>query len=141
MKWVFDDGGRAAAGFKGQTRDCVTRAIAIATGQPYQVVYDAMNEAGTHERRGKRKSKVSGARTGVFIPSVRKYMESIGWTWVPTMAFGQGCTVHLREGELPPGNLVVSVSRHLVAVKDGVIHDIFDPHRAGTRCVYGYWHA
>jgi hypothetical protein len=28
----YDDGGRSAAGFKGKTSDCVTRAIAIATG-------------------------------------------------------------------------------------------------------------
>lgn len=32
MTFVYDDGGRSAAGFKGKTGDCVTRAIAIATG-------------------------------------------------------------------------------------------------------------
>lgn len=41
--------------------------------------------------------------------------------------------------ELPPGRLVVSVSKHLTAVVDGVIHDRYDPSRDGTRCVYGYW--
>jgi hypothetical protein len=44
-----------------------------------------------------------------------------------------------RNGELPIGRLIVSVSKHLVAVVDGVIHDTHDPSRAGTRCVYGYW--
>ena len=42
--YIYDDGGRAAAGFKGTTGDCVTRAIAIATGKPYREVYDALNE-------------------------------------------------------------------------------------------------
>jgi hypothetical protein len=55
------------------------------------------------------------------------------------MGIGTGCTVHLRDGELPSGRLVVSVSRHEVAVIDGVMHDTHDPSRDGTRCVYGYW--
>jgi hypothetical protein len=36
----INDGGRAAAGFKGQAGDCVVISIAIATGMPYQKVYD-----------------------------------------------------------------------------------------------------
>jgi hypothetical protein len=28
MSWAYDDGGRKAAGFKGDAGDCVTRAIA-----------------------------------------------------------------------------------------------------------------
>ena len=32
MPFVKDDGGRAAAGFKGSTGDCVTRAVCIASG-------------------------------------------------------------------------------------------------------------
>ena len=51
MEFIYDDGGRAAAGFKGKTGDCVTRAIAIATGRPYREVYDRLNEiAQEHER-------------------------------------------------------------------------------------------
>ena len=37
------------------------------------------------------------------------------------------------------GRLIVAVSRHYCAVIDGVIHDLYDPSRNGTRCVYGYW--
>jgi hypothetical protein len=57
------------------------------------------------------------------------------------MRIGSGCTVHLRADELPPGRLIVNVSRHTVAVIDGVIHDTYDPSRDGTRCVYGYFQA
>jgi len=137
--WTYDDGGRAAAGYKGVTGDCVTRAIAIATGKPYQEVYDAINEASQCERRGSRKRGISNARTGVYKQTIRKYLESLGWTWVPTMQIGSGCKVHLRANELPPGRLIVNVSKHTVAVIDGVIHDIYDPSRGGTRCVYGYF--
>jgi hypothetical protein len=137
--FVYDDGGRAAAGYKGTANDCVTRAIAIATGHPYQDVYDALNALGQTERRGKRKRGRSNARLGVYKGTERRYLEAAGWQWTPTMAIGQGCKVHLRPDELPGGRLVVSVSRHSVAVIDGVIHDIADPARGGTRCVYGFW--
>jgi len=139
MDWVYDDGGRAGAGYKGNTRDCVCRAIAIATGIDYQTVYDSLNEVATRERRGKRKRGVSNSRMGVYKYTTRKYLESIGWRFTPTMAIGTGCKVHLRENELPGGKIIVSVSKHLVAVIDGVIHDTHNPDRGGQRCVYGYW--
>ena len=139
MEWVFDDGGRAEAGFKGTTGDCVCRAIAIATQKPYKEVYDLINEYGKKERTSKRKRGKSSARNGVYKNTIKKVMEHYGWVWHPTMQIGQGCKVHLREDELPSGRLVVSVSRHEVAVIDGVIHDIYDPSREGDRCVYGYF--
>lgn len=140
MKWVNDDGGRAAAGFKGSAGDCVCRSIAIATGKPYQEVYDALNTLAKSERwTGRRKGRNSSARDGVYKETIRRYMASIGWKWTPTMQIGKGCTVHLNESELPPGRLVVSVSKHETAVIDGVIHDTHDPSRGGSRCVYGYY--
>jgi len=139
LTFVYDDGGRAAAGYKGPADDCACRAIAIAAGMPYQEVYDALNVLGQAERLGRRRKSKSSARTGVHKPAIRRYMAAIGWTWTPLMFPGQGCAVHLADGELPPGRLVVSVSRHTVAVIDGIIRDTFDPSRAGTRCVYGYF--
>ena len=139
MKFQWNDGGRAAAGFRGSTGDCVCRAIAIATGKPYIEIYNELNELGARERRSKRRRGKSSARTGVYKPTIRRYIASLGGEWVPTMGIGTGCRVHLRDGELPQGRLVVSVSRHLVAVIDGVINDRSDCSRSGTRCVYGYW--
>jgi len=135
----LDDGGRRAAGYKGKAGDCVVRAIAIATGEPYQQIYELVNSAAMCERTGKRKRGKSNARTGVYRTSIKRVMKSLGWVWTPTMQIGSGCTVHLRADELPAGRLVVSVSKHLTAVIDGVIHDTHDCSRRGTRCVYGYW--
>ena len=137
--WVFSDGGRAAAGWKGTAGDCICRAIAIATQRAYEEVYTALNTAGKDERLSKRPTAKSSARTGVHRPTLRRYMESLGWEWAPTMQIGSGCTVHLRADELPSGRLVVSVSRHVVAVIDGVIYDTHDSTRGGFRCVYGYF--
>jgi hypothetical protein len=139
MEYVYSDGGRAKAGYRGDTGDCATRAIAIATGLDYQTVYNLVNEHGKKERRSKNRSGKSSAREGIYKPTMRRIMASLGWEWTPTMHVGQGCTVHLRDGELPAGPLVVSLSRHYSAVIDGVIYDNHDPSRDGDRCVYGYW--
>lgn len=151
MDWVFDDGGRAEAGYKGMTGDCVCRAIAIAVERPYQEVYDLINEFAKSERKGKYKKGKSNARTGVYKNTEAKVMAHYGWIWHPTMTIGSGCKVHLTADELPTGRLVVRISKHTVAVVDGVIHDTYDPNDRGgwidkdgnvyktDRCVYGYF--
>jgi len=136
-EFVYDDGGRRAAGFRGDTRDCVTRAIVIATGRDYRTVYDALNAAAqARPRRG----AAGSARTGLFREVYQPWLESIGWSWTPTMRIGQGCRVHLRADELPAGRIIARLSGHLCAVIDGTVHDLHDPSRGGTRCVYGYFH-
>lgn len=144
MPWMHDDGGRWPAGYRGEARDCVTRAIALATGLPYQEVYDLMNEHAERERpRRQRNGKTrarSSARTGVSKPTTRAVMAALGWAWQPVMGIGTGCTVHLAQGELPAGRLVVQLSGHVTAVIDGTIYDTHDPRRDGTRCVYGFWY-
>ena len=134
--FVEDDGGRAAAGYRGYAGDCVARSIAIAAQLPYRTVYDALNLAAKDEAPG---TRTSSARNGVARPTIRRFMTGLGWEWTPTMRVGSGTTVHLCPEELPLGRLVVSCSKHLTAVIDGVIHDTHDPSRGGTRCVYGYW--
>lgn len=139
MSFVYDDGGRAAAGFKGQAGDCVCRSIAIVTGKPYREVYDKLNALAKLERPRKRQRGRSSARTGVYKQTSRPYLKQLGWQWVPTMQIGSGCKVHLRADELPAGRLIVQCTKHLTVMIDGVIHDTHDPSRGGTRCVYGYW--
>jgi hypothetical protein len=138
MKFNHNDGGRAVAGFKGATGDCVTRSIAIATGLPYQEVYAALNGTRDSMRQTKR-VRGSSARSGVSRAVYERYLKSLGWKFVPCMTVGSGCKVHLRADELPSGAIICRLSRHLCAVIDGVIQDTFDPSRNGTRCVYGYF--
>jgi hypothetical protein len=141
MRYVFDDGGRSAAGFKGRSGDCVCRSIAIVTGKPYLEVYQEINAIAQTERPNskRRKGKRSSARDGVFKATMHRYLKDLGYQWVPTMKIGQGCKVHMRQDELPPGRLIVNLSKHTTAVIDGVIHDTHDCSRDGTRCVYGYF--
>ena len=152
MKLIISDGGRSKY-FKGTASDCITRAICNATGKDYKEVYDAINELAKSERTGKRKKGVSSAREGVYKDTTKKYLDSIGWVWHPTMKIGSGCTVHLCEQELPKGILIVSISKHLTCVKDGVLYDTYNcsidkytdwntgeyMEVPDKRCVYGYW--
>ncbi len=138
----YNDGGRFKAGYRGDAGDCVTRAIVIASGHDYGEVYKRLAKETGGQRKSSRRSKRSrSARNG--INTTRKwfkaYMAELGFTWTPTMKIGSGCTVHLRENELPMGRLVVVVSKHYTSVIDGVIHDTHNPSRDGERCVYGYW--
>lgn len=141
--WVHNDGGRADAGYRGSAGDCVTRAIAIATEQDYQEVYDELTRRmklrfETCQKRVQKKYKGT-ARNGVHRDIYEPYLEELGWTWTPTMEVGKGCQVHLKAEELPEGRLIVRVTKHVCAVIDGVIHDTYDCSREGTRCVYGYY--
>ena len=172
MRFVRDDGGRGTAGFQGRAGDCVVRALAIAMQRPYADVYRELAEGNASERQTKHSGRASGRRTARDGINVRRqwfkeYMGRHGWRWTPTMHIGSGCVVHLADGELPMGRLIVSVSRHYTAVVDGVIRDTHDPSERGVtiyspgsrdvpkgarwlengngwayepkRCVYGYW--
>lgn len=145
LPWTYDDGGRADAGFKGEAPgDCVTRAIAIATGRPYREIYDELFERGREKWRGKLVgadfTRKASPRTGASPAVYKPYIKELGGVWTPTMHIGQGCNVHLRQGEMPEdGTLIVRLARHLATVVDGELRDTHDCSRRGTRCVYGYW--
>lgn len=139
MKFVYSDGGRSNYFNKINVGDCVTRAIANATGKDYMEVYKAINELAKAETKSKRRSGKSSARNGVYKITYDKYIKTLGWKWIPTMRIGQGCKVHLQEDELPKGTLIVRLSKHLTCVKNGVLYDTYDCTREGNRCVYGYY--
>ena len=118
-------GGRKGA----RTSDCVIRSISIATEIPYDQVFEDLLTL------AKEKQDMPNSKK-VFHP----YLLNKGWKWKPTMAIGSGCVVHLKADELPKGNIICKLTKHMVAVKDGVINDTYDPSREGKRCVYGYYY-
>ena len=60
--FTYNDGGRAEAGYKGRTGDCVTRAVAIAASLPYKEVYDRLAEGNATQRITKRSPKSDGKK-------------------------------------------------------------------------------
>lgn len=139
MEFVYSDGGRSKYFKAERVGDCCARAIANATGLDYKEVYDSLNELAKYEKTGKKKKKISNARSGVYKSTADKYLKSLGWKWHACMTIGSGCQVHVKADELPRGNLVLNLSRHFTCVKNGVLYDTYDCSRDGTRCVYGYW--
>ena len=150
MKAIYNDGGRKESGFKGRTGDCVVRSIAIATEKPYKEIYNDLKKYMKLNNR----IKGNSPRTGVPRKVYDKYLKSLGWQWKPTMQIGSGCKVHLCAEELPPGRLIIRLSKHITCVINGIIYDTFNPCRGATiymengikrimpetRCVYGYYY-
>ena len=146
LKFKYDDGGRSNAGYKGVAGDCVVRSIAIAANLSYKKVYEDLYQANEIFRTTSKtklarslKQKNDSPRMGTHRVVLKKYLLQLGWKWTPTMFIGQGCKIHLKKNELPDGTLIVSCSKHITVVKEGILHDTYDCSRNGTRCVYGYW--
>lgn len=134
MKFVYADGGRNKYFKAEHVGDCVTRAIANATGLDYKKVYDDLN------RITKKKKQRGSSRSGIMMEVAKEYIENcLGWTWIPCMKIGTGCKVHVREDDLPNGRLILRLTRHFTCVENGALYDTYDCSRGGTRCVYGYW--
>jgi hypothetical protein len=149
IQHVYHDGGRRDAGYKGNTGDCVVRAIAIATGISYQEIYDELFKRTEFYRRNRRdkiakylklagRSKLS-PRTGVYREVYEPYLKSLGWEWVAVTGIGTGCKMHLHQNEIPDGVIIFRVSKHLTCTKDKVLYDTYDCTRDGKRMVYGYY--
>ena len=146
LKFKYDDGGRSNAGYKGVAGDCVVRSIAIAANLSYKKVYEDLYQANEIFRNTSKtklarslKQKNDSPRMGTHRAVLKKYLLQLGWKWTPTMFIGQGCKIHLKKNELPNGTLIISCSKHITVVKEGILHDTYDCSRNGTRCVYGYW--
>lgn len=137
LPWTYNDGGRDNAGFKGTTRDCVTRAIAIATRQPYRTVYDDLNALAKKQRLRTRAR--SNARLGVHRKVYEPYLTELGWRYVPLAAIGQPSKLKLKVGDFTYGRVIASVRRHLCCIIDGTIHDTWNPADPYPLMVYGYY--
>ncbi len=128
MDFVWNDGGRAASGYVGVTGDCVTRAIAIATGKAYRDVYRALGDA-----------SLKSPRNGVAADVADFFLGKHGWRSLD--GFGREFVV----SDLPRGVVVLHLSRrnetgqHLCTVIDHVVHDTWNPGDEDDYVVERYW--
>ena len=135
MEFQNNDGGRAKEGYNNSSKDCVVRAIAIALEMPYKTVNKELTQLNKLK-----KQKYTQARYGnTPMKTIKEYLDVRGWEWVACSGIGKGCTVHMKKDELPSGRIICRVSKHVATVIDGVVHDVYDSSRNGTRCVYGYF--
>ena len=127
----YNDGGREEAGFVGSVGDCVTRAIAIATGKDYLEVRKELMDAkknwmeNSRSRHAKR-TKSSSVRNGTPKDVWRPYLESLGWERKTLIKFGDPERKELTKESVPEGIAIVEVRKHIMAVIDHVVHDSWD---------------
>lgn len=127
MAYKYNDGGRAAAGFKGNAGDCVVRALAIALNLDYKELYKKLAKA--NGKLGRAKS----ARNGVAKEIYEKVLRQYGYRWCQAPKFDGR---KARTTDMRAGVVICRQANHLVTVIDGVAHDIFD---STQRMVYGYY--
>lgn len=127
MEFIWHDGGRAACGFVGSAGDCVTRAIAIATGEVYRDVYD---EVGRIAERT--------ARNGVADSVTFQYLSGRGWKPADEAS--------LPPSDLPRGVVIVEFkptgrkrTGHLSCVIDHTLYDTWNPFEDATFEIERYW--
>ena len=122
IDYEMDDGGREAAGRKGKTGDCVTRALAILTGRPYLECYRALAEANSKEPRSRSYGKVT-ASNGVAKRAYEKVYRAFGLEKVKLPA---GAKPTFSEAYETYGDCVVTTAKHIACLKAGALHDIWD---------------
>ena len=135
MRFKQNDGGRKRGGWKGEhAGDCVPRAIAITTEQHYRDVRRDL-DALVSEMTG---GLDTSTNDGTPEPVSHKYLIDRGWTLALTK--GQ----YLKD--LPnKGTFIACLTRHSVAVINGVVHDSWDSRvsrrtKCGSPKMLGYYY-
>jgi Protein of unknown function (DUF2786) len=129
VEFIWDDGGRADSGYIGLAGDCVTRAIAIATGICYRDVYRELGEL-----------SYMTPRNGVANNVAADYLTKLGWIYaagnrkalMPAVLPKDAVIVHLIE---PTGYR----SGHFTSVIDHVIYDTWNPSEDDDFIIAGLW--
>jgi hypothetical protein len=127
MTYVFNDGGRAASGYKGSAGDCGARSMAIALALDYKAAYTEL--ANANRDRGYAKS----ARNGLYKDVFSDVLKLHGWIWHAAPKFDGR---KAKCSDMPKGCVIARQASHYVAVVDGVPQDTWD---CSHKMVYGYW--
>jgi hypothetical protein len=141
MNFIFNDGGRSKAGYKGKAGDCGARAMAIALGIDYQTAYNELAQA------NKDKGFTKSARNGIYKDVYSDVLKRHGWVWHSAPKFkvlegyknSEGKVLFGRKAkcsDMPSGIVIARQAGHYVAVIDGIPNDIWD---CSNKMVYGYW--
>ena len=133
IDYRYDDGGRAAAGFRGRTGDCVVRAIAICSSEDYRAVYGTMaqhmkrngyaasgNAYATRERNRKaprRRGQLTAKRVQDSVLEAYDFRK---------ISLPAGERPTFTEAHRQFGDCVLGTTKHVAAIVDGALRDTFD---------------
>lgn len=114
---------------KGQKAgDCVVRAIARATGQTWDEVYDALSEEGRKRKRMPNEKETYSA-----------YLKRLGWVKMkqPKRIDGKKLTGREFAEKYHDTRAIMHIgTHHVTCLIDGEINDIWD---CTDNCVGNYW--
>lgn len=79
MRWVYDDGGRDAAGYHSIAGDCVCRALAIALRKPYSLMHDKL--AAICQSRLSAPYRMSHPETSIKGAVFQPFLKALGWRY------------------------------------------------------------
>lgn len=131
MDFQYNEGGRRSSKYRPNHYRCVVTAIAIATGKPYTDVYSALNPNNIITKPSDKTSRYAIQRQ--MKEAAHRYLLSLGYEWVNTR-------VLFHPKNLPQGTIIVSVTKELIAVINGVInHTSPNYNYSGSRLIYGYY--
>ena len=126
LAFVYDDGGRAAAGYKGSAGDCVVRAFCILTGADYAEAYREFAYA--QSVLGEEKRRRRSARNGIDNRPMANVFERHG---LRRIKLGRGVKPTWAEAHERYGDCIVRTRGHVSAIVAGVVRDTHDER--------GYW--
>ena len=107
-----------------ETNDCSVKAVAIACNVAYRVAHKAMKNQGRRNRQGS------------YVPNIHRAIESLGFK-VERIEFSAKTVTSLEsDPAVQKGHFVAYISRHILAVKDGVVEDWSQGSRRRLESVY-----
>lgn len=111
-----------------KTGDCVIRAIAYATEQPWDKVYKDLCDIGFNMKRLPNEKQV-----------YEKYLEQLGWQKQKQPRHSDNskyCVYEFTEYHIVSGKVIISVANHLTVVDNYEIVDTWDCSR---KTIGNYW--
>ena len=138
--YIYDDGGRKDAGYKGTTGDCVVRAAAIISATDYREMYGMMADANANSaQRAKRQGVKRGYAKRTAANGVAKdaYVKVFGQIGLVKVRLPKGQRPTYTEAYERYGDCVVTTARHMCAIVGGNLRDLFDGRTYEMESEYG----
>ena len=133
LDFVVDDGGRKAAGYKGNASDCVLRSLSIALGEDYEdlrreLMEETKNFANTSRSRKAKRQKKEGSSVfkGVYREIYSVILKRRGWIRTGMSKIGSSKRYYLTKSDVPPVPVILHTRRHLTTSIDHTIRDTWD---------------
>ena len=137
-----DDGGRAAAGFRGYAKDCAIRAVAIALDLPYRQIHREITELQRCVTAEPDEPNWKTAQDGINLNYLEfgEYLSNYGVLPIRVPKKPRLNTVLAKLNLLAEEPFIIAqVTNHLVAITEGRIRDnLFDPKRYSRRLLTLY---